>query len=198
MKQCGAISTTSLDETVDVVKLLLNSKPTMGRNLGLMAMTGGQSVSITDAFCKVGFDVPALSEQSYEELGSFFNIVGGSYRNPLDMAGTIQGNTETLKRILTILDADPKIDALVMEQSAMFGARQWRNKPEVLDTMLDTLVEHRNNSQKPFFIVMHPAHEEAFVVEIRQKFAKQKIAVFPNFERAATAAKLALPYCLAI
>jgi acyl-CoA synthetase (NDP forming) len=198
MKQCGAISTTSLDETVDVVKLLLNSKPTMGRNLGLMAMTGGQSVSITDAFCKVGFDVPALSEQSYEELGSFFNIVGGSYRNPLDMAGTLQGNTETLKRILTILDADPKIDALIMEQSAMFGARQWRNKPEVLDAMLDTLVEHRNNSQKPFFIVMHPAHEEAFVVEIRQKFAKQKIAVFPNFERAATAAKLALPYCLAI
>ena len=196
MKQCGAISTSGLDETVDVMKLLLNSKSTEGRKLGLMAMTGGQSVSITDAFCKVGFEVPSLSKQSYDELETFFNIVGGSYRNPLDMAGTIQGNTETLQRILTILDDDSEIDAIVMEQSAMFGARQWRNKPEALDAMLDVLAEHKKRSQKPFFTVMHPAHEEAFVVEVRQKFAEHQIAVFPNFERAASAAALALPYCL--
>ena len=62
--------------------------------------------------------------------------------------------------------------------------------------MLDVLAEHKKRSQKPFFTVMHPAHEEAFVVEVRQKFAEHQIAVFPNFERAASAAALALPYCL--
>ncbi len=193
MRQCGAISTDSLDETIDVVKLLLSAKPSAGRRMALMAMTGGQSVSITDAFGKQGFEVGRLSGQSYEELSSFFNIVGGSYQNPLDMAGTVQGKTEVLERILGILDADESVDALAMEQSAMFGARQWKEHPERLDELLDTLAKHIDGSAKPFLMVMHPAHEEAFVAELRLKFAERRIPVFPSFERAAAAAARALP-----
>ena len=194
MRQCGAIATNGLDETVDAVKLLLTAKRASGKRMALMAMTGGQSVSITDAFGKAGMEVPRLSDASYEELGSFFNIVGGSYQNPLDMAGTVQGKPEILDRILRILDADPNVDAIAMEQSAMFGARQWKEHPERLDEMLDTLAAHTERSTKPFLVVMHPAHEEAFVVDVRLKFAARGISVFPNFERAARAAALALPH----
>ena len=182
MRQCGAIATDSLDETVDAVKLLLDAKPSAGRRMALMAMTGGQSVSITDAFAREGFEVRRLSEASYEELASFFNIIGGSYQNPLDMAGTVQGKRETLERILGILDADANVDALVMEQSAMFGARQWKDHPERVDDLVDTLAGHIERSAKPFLMVMHPAHEEAFVAEVRLKFAERRIPVFASFE----------------
>ena len=192
MRQCGAISTNNLDETVDVAKVLLDAKPSAGRRMALMAMTGGQSVSITDAFVREGFEVGRLSEQSYEELSSFFNIIGGSFQNPLDMAGTVQGKREVLERILGILDADENVDALVMEQSAMFGARQWKDHPERIDDLIDTLAEHTERSSKPFLMVMHPAHEEAFVAEIRLKFAERRIPVFASFERAAAAAARAL------
>ena len=192
MRQCGALATNSLDETVDAVKVLLDAKPATGRRLALMAMTGGQSVSITDAFVREGFEAGRLSEQSYEELASFFNTIGGSYQNPLDMAGTVQGKRETLERILGILEADERVDALVMEQSAMFGARQWKERPERLDDLVETLAEHSERSAKPFLLVMHPAHEEAFVAEARLKFAARRIPVFPSFERAAAAAR-ALP-----
>ncbi len=192
MRQCGAIATNSLDETVDAVKVLLDAKPAAGRRLALMAMTGGQSVSMTDAFVGEGFEVGRLSERSYEELASFFNIVGGSYQNPLDMAGTVQGKREVLERILSILDADASVDALVMEQSAMFGARQWKEHPERFDELLDTLAGHSERSAKPFLMVMHPAHEEAFVAELRLKFAGRRIPVLPSFERAAAAAARAL------
>ena len=57
MRQCGAISTNSLDETVDAMKVLLHAKPSSGKRMALMAMTGGQSVSITDAFVGEGFEV---------------------------------------------------------------------------------------------------------------------------------------------
>ena len=60
-----------------------------GRRMGLVAMTGGQSVVITDTFATAGLEIPALSESSYDELKTFFNIIGGSYRNPLDAGGTI-------------------------------------------------------------------------------------------------------------
>ena len=89
VRQAGAIEAHSLEDTLDVVKALLYAKPATGRRMGLMAMTGGQSVVITDAFVGAGLEVPRLSDASYEELKSFFNIVGGSYQNPLDMGGTI-------------------------------------------------------------------------------------------------------------
>jgi acyl-CoA synthetase (NDP forming) len=187
MRQCGAIMTNSLDETVDVMKLLLNTKRPKGNRMALLAMTGGQSVSITDAFAKAGLAVPRLSEESYRQLAEFFNIVGGSYQNPLDMAGTMQGKPEILERILRIVDTDPNVDVLAMELSAMFAARQWKRKPEDLDRMLDELVAHMQRSAKPFLLIMHPSNEEAYVAEIKPKFNERKIAVFPSFERAAAA-----------
>ncbi|GAB4325481.1 MAG: acetate--CoA ligase family protein [Dehalococcoidia bacterium] len=194
MRQCGAITTNSLDETVDVMKLLLQTKPLRGPGMALLAMTGGQSVSITDAFAKAGLTIPRLSQSSYAELAEFFNIVGGSYQNPLDMAGTIQGKPEILERILRIIDADPNIDGMAMELSVMFAARNWKRTPEALDQMLEALRAHMDRSEKPFSCIMHPAHEEAYVAEIKQKFNEKNIPLFPNFERAAAAFARVLEY----
>ena len=66
----------------------LPNQPT-GDGVGLIAMTGGPSVSMTDAFAAAGLRVPPLSDASYKELSSFFNVIGGSFRNPLDSGHTI-------------------------------------------------------------------------------------------------------------
>jgi acetyltransferase len=194
LRQCGAIATNSLDETIDVMKLLLNSKLPQGPGMALLAQTGGQSVSITDAFSKSGLQVPRFTDATYEQLGEFFNIVGGSYQNPLDMAGTIQGNMETLDRILRIIDADPNIDALTMELSAMFAARQWKSKPETLDATLETLSAHKERTQKAFSVVLHPAHQAEYVAHISPQFHERGIPLFPSFDRAAEAMARALAY----
>lgn len=194
MRQCGAITTNNLDETIDTMKLLLNSKRPKGNGMALLAQTGGQSVSITDAFAKADLRVPRFSEKTYAELGEFFNIVGGSYQNPLDMAGTIQGSMDTLDRILRILDADPNIDAMAMELSAMFAARQWKKVPDSLDKTIDTLAAHQERSQKPFLVILHPAHEAEYVASIAPKFHAKGIPLFQSFERAAAAMQRVLAY----
>jgi acyl-CoA synthetase (NDP forming) len=187
MRQVGAIPTNSLDETVDVVQALTRVKAVRGRRMALLAQTGGQSVSITDAFAKAGFEVPRFTERTYAALAEFFNIIGGSYQNPLDMGGTIQGNPEVLDRILRIVDADANVDGIAMEMSAMFGVRQWKRNPQAFDAMLDVLAAHRERSEKPFLVVMHPAHEEAWLAENRRRLTDRGLAVYPNFERAALA-----------
>jgi acyl-CoA synthetase (NDP forming) len=187
IRQCGAVATNNLDETVDAVKALALAKRPAGRRVALLAMTGGQSVSITDAFAKGGFEVPRLSENSYRQLAEFFNIIGGSYQNPLDMAGTVQGRTETLDRILRIVDADANIDAMAMETSAMYAARLWKRRPEALDEMLDALQNHAKRSAKPFVVVLHPAHEAEYIASIQHKFNERGIPTFASFERAAAA-----------
>jgi acyl-CoA synthetase (NDP forming) len=194
VRQCGAIATNNLDETIDVMKALTLAKKPHGKGMALLAQTGGQSVSITDAFAKQGFDVPRFSDATYAELESFFNIVGGSFQNPLDMAGTIQGKTETLLRILNIVDADENVDAMAMELSAMFAARQWKSKPETLIETLDTLKAHQEKSDNPFFAVLHPAHEGEYIASIQPKFHERGIPVFASFERAAAAMRRVYDY----
>ena len=108
VRQSGAVSVAGLDAMLDAVEMLARGKAVNGRRMGLVAMTGGQSVVITDTFATAGLEIPTLSAASYEELKSFFNIIGGSYRNPLDAGGTIGGGVHTgnLDRILRILDRD--------------------------------------------------------------------------------------------
>jgi acyl-CoA synthetase (NDP forming) len=163
------------------------SKTPSGTGMALLAQTGGQSVSITDAFAKAGLRVPRFSDDTYAQLGEFFNIVGGSYQNPLDMAGTIQGSMDTLDKILRIVDADPNIDAMAMELSAMFAARQWKKVPDSLDKTIDTLTTHIERSKKPFLVILHPAHEAEYVASIAPKFHAKGIPLYQSFERAAAA-----------
>lgn len=196
VRQAGALQADSLEDTIDVVKALLYAKPATGRGVGLMAMTGGQSVVITDAFVNAGLDVPRLSDASYAELKSFFNIVGGSYQNPLDMGGTIGfgGSAATLARLFGILDADPNIDAVAMEMASGFLARMWAANPASLDGLLDTLSAHRDASPKPFVAVLQPQHVEEAVRQARLRVQARGIAVFASFERAARALARAIDY----
>jgi hypothetical protein len=110
------------------------------------------------------------------------------------MAGTIQGKTETLNRILDIVDADPNVHAMGMELSAMFAARQWKSKPETLDETLDALKAHMEESAKPFLAVLHPAHEGEYIASIQGKFHERAIPVFASFERAAAALRRVYDY----
>ncbi|HLZ70210.1 MAG TPA: CoA-binding protein [Dehalococcoidia bacterium] len=194
VKQANAIPSRSLDETADLCQVLLRAKPSAGTRVGLMAMTGGQSVVFTDAFESEGMEVPLLTEKSYTELASFFNIVGGSYRNPFDMAGTIGGDQKNLDRLFRILDAEPNIDAIAMEISATFMSRRWANHPEQLDEFIDRLAAHKERSAKPYVTIMHPGHSELEVAQQRPRFQQAGLPVLPSFERAARAMSLCAEY----
>jgi acyl-CoA synthetase (NDP forming) len=196
VRQAGAIPAENFDEILDVMKLLQFAKPTTGIGVGLIAMTGGPSVVITDAFEKAGLKVPLLSEASYQELSSFFTVIGGSFRNPLDSGHTIGmgQTTHNLERLLAILDRDPNIDVIVMDTGAGLVAGQWQAHPRTLTTLLDTLSSFSTRSAKPFFVVLQPFAHEAALLDVREQFHKRDIATFATHDRAARALRLASDY----
>jgi len=196
LRQCGAVPAESIDETVDIVKAFLCTKPGTGRRLGLLAMTGGQSVVITDACVREGLEVPLLTDASYEKLAAFFDIIGGSYRNPLDIGGTIRwgGQPANLERVLEIVDEDENVDAVVMEAASGLMARRWQANPGTLDELIDRLVAYQERSNKPFITVMHSGHLEAVMAEAREKVAARGLATFPSFERGARALRRVIDY----
>ncbi len=196
VRQAGALTAESMDDTIDVLKALHFCKPATGGRMGLMAMTGGQSVVITDAFVRAGLDVPLLTPASYGQLAGFFNIIGGSYRNPLDMGGTIGfgGQPQYLERLLQILDDDERVDAIAMELASGFMARRWQADPASLDSLLDLLVAHQQRSAKPFLTILHPGHMEEATSKARARVVERRLAVFHSFERAASALRRAIDY----
>jgi acyl-CoA synthetase (NDP forming) len=196
MVQSGAVSVASLDAMLDAMELLARGRRVGGRGMGLVAMTGGQSVVITDTFAAAGLEVPALSEGSYAELKGFFNIIGGSYRNPLDAGGTIgmghdQGN---LDRILDILEREAAIDAIVLEIGTGLRAARWAAHEEELTGLLDKLAEFNLRSRKPFAAILHPAHVEVIVTRAKELARSRGLVVFDSFERAAAAFAVAAEY----
>lgn len=196
IEQSGAVSVASLDAMLDAMELLARGRRVAGRRMGLVAMTGGQSVVITDTFAAAGLEVPALSESSYAELKGFFNIIGGSYRNPLDAGGTIgmghhQGN---LDRILDILERDPAIDATVLEIGTGLRAARWAAHEDELTGLLDKLAEFNARSRKAFAVILHPAHVEVIVARAKELARARGLVVFDSFERAAAAFSAAASY----
>jgi acyl-CoA synthetase (NDP forming) len=196
MRQAGAVQAGSLDETIDVVKTLVYCQPATGYRMGLVAMTGGQSVVITDAFEREGLEVPLLKDASYEKLSGFFNIIGGSYRNPLDAGGTIGHGflPQNLARLLDVLDEDANVDAIAMEVGAGFLARRMRENPAILDSLLDVLSAHRERSRKPFLAIAHPGHLEDVSAMVRSRLLERNIPPFTGFQPAAQALRRAIDY----
>jgi acyl-CoA synthetase (NDP forming) len=165
--------------------------------MGLVAMTGGQSVVITDTFATAGLEIPTLSDSSYDELKSFFNVIGGSYRNPLDAGGTIMGgavNSGNLARILSILDRDSLIDAIVLEIGTGLRAQRWATHEDELTGLLDRVAEFNRNTIKPFCVILHPAHVETIVARAKQLARERGLVVFDSFERSAAALRVAYDY----
>ena len=187
VRQAGALSVDSLDEMVDVTQALLRTRAGRGNRVALMAMTGGQSVALADAFARTGWDVPRFSEQTYTQLAGFFNVIGGSYQNPLDMAGTIMQDPAALDRLLDLMAEDASIDAVAMEISATFMAARWEKNPQELERLIGSLQRFQERSAKPFVAVLHPSYVEVAALAARDRLQEAGLAVYPSFERAALA-----------
>jgi len=188
MKQSGAISADSQEEAVDVMQALVHSPRNSKRNVALIAMTGGQSVAITDQFEKAGFEVPELSAKSYKRLSEFFNTIGGSYRNPFDAASTIGREADNLAKILDVLADDRAIDGGCAIE---LGVRNVDKGTEQLDAMLDVMRKYRDKTKLPVLALMPEGSAMGGAAEglvtARTHVARAGFPVYPSFSRGAAA-----------
>jgi acyl-CoA synthetase (NDP forming) len=191
-RQTGAIRINSLEEMVDTVKALQWLKPCAGQRLGLITMTGGPSVVITDTFAKQGLEIPTLSPASYEAFQRFFNIIGGSYKNPIDMGMNWAG--ENFYEIMRIMLDDPNIDAVVNDLPLTFLYRRMALRPDFKQRLFATFTEMRQHSNKPLLAVVGGSPFEKEEVDLRRELLDSGVPAFQNFERTAVAFRHASEY----
>ncbi len=193
IKQCGAIKVDSMDDMIDTIEALLYVKPTTGNRVGLAAMTGGQSVVITDAFVKAGFEVPLLTERSYKEFASFFNTIGSSYHNPLDISSNLP-HLDRIIRCLDILSNDEMIDTVVLDLPLVFLTRISWHISGFFDDLVEKLALYKERSPKPFLAIITCTLAESEAIDARKKLVAKGIPNFPSFERGANALNRVVSY----
>ncbi|MBI4595630.1 MAG: CoA-binding protein [Candidatus Tectomicrobia bacterium] len=186
IKQVGAIRVDNLEEMVDVAKGFACTKPISGKRVGLLSMTGGQSVVITDAFARAGFEVPLLTDVTYNKLASFFNIVGGSYKNPIDMGSNWTAGPEAL-HILDLLEEDANIDNIVLEFNTNFLKRHFGSQPEFYNRLFEIIFEFKEKTRKPFLVVTPASFQDGELDEVRNSLLKGGLVSYPSFDRGANA-----------
>ena len=197
LRQVGVIAVETGDEVVDTISALVNTRPSTGRRLGLVAMTGGQSVAITDQFERAGFTVPELSQSSYDRLAEFFTIIGGSYRNPFDAASTVGREQENLEKLLDILADDPAIDGGIAIE---LRTQRYDEDPQWLDATLDLLHRYRERTGQPVITlvptggVMSAGGASEAAAQASEAIGERGFALYPSFQRGAQALDRVVSY----
>jgi len=190
VKQCGVIPVPGPEGLIDTLKALLFLPPVHGDRVGVAGGAGGQSIAITDVLASAGFRVPELTQKSYDEFATFFSLIGGSYRNPVD---TDSGrNRLELARVLEILERDTNVDNLVLISrvgSFLFTA-------ELRDADIEAAVGIQKKTSKPFLVILLYSTPEEMVeaIEIIPRFQGGGVPVFLSMERGAAALRNALDY----
>ena len=190
VRQCGAVQVTSMEGLIDTLKALIHLPPARGERVAVVGGSGGQSVAITDALVDVGLKVPRLAQPSYDELETFFNVVGGSYRNPIDTAGPVRRD---MRRVWRIVEQDPNIDCLI----GITGTKPGRRiSPEQVQGSLDLMRHVRESTNKPLmvFVFLHSPDASSDARDIILRFGEVGIPAFPTIERGACALRNVVDY----
>jgi acyl-CoA synthetase (NDP forming) len=187
VRQCGAISVSTMEELVDTIKALLYFPPVRGKRVGIAGGSGGQSVAIADGFASAGLYSPTLTDESYRELSTFLTLIGGAYRNPIDTGSQPRNK---IPQIMDVLDRDENIDNLVL----LTGARWGMTETPKID--IETMAEIKQKSSKPVMaIVTYSTPEEMQgSMDAMMLFQEKGVPAFPSIERGAKALRNALDY----
>jgi hypothetical protein len=202
----------TFDEAIDAVKAFTFLRPAQGDGVACLTGTGGPGVVMTDAFAKAGFRVPQLNERSYERLESFYNVIGGYFRNPLDIGGTTR-EFENLETIFEILDEDENIDIIAMDfRGGPFGAPQGgpgggppsqtgasgpgADGPRLDrgDRTVDMLQRFQGRSRKPVILLQGSGTTENAIAESRSFLLEKGLPQWPSYARGAWAFRRLMDY----
>ena len=189
VRQCRAVKVASLEELVDTIKALVYLPPVQGNRVAVTGGSGGQSVAIADVFAEAGLRLPRLTKQSYEELATFYSLIGGGYGNPID---TGNQNRIQMARIMDILGRDANIDSVVVLNMMHF----FFQLPGAIEAGIEMMVNARNRYGKPVAAIMiyTTPNEMQRAREATKKLQEQGIAAFPRIERGALSLRNALEY----
>ena len=108
--QAGVLRMDSVEELVDVARLLATAQIPAGGRVAIVGNGGGAGVLAADAAAAAGLQVPSLSEALRQAIG------GPAPDNPIDLGAAAM--PDELRRVLELIASSGEVDALLVSVTA--------------------------------------------------------------------------------
>ncbi|SDR35342.1 acetyltransferase [Rhizobiales bacterium GAS191] len=115
--RCGIPTVEDYDQlTATLECFATTSARTMGRRIGIVGISGGETALACDVAAELGIEIAAWSEETSARIRSALS--GSTGQNPLDLGATVHHTTEQDAAAIDAILEDPQTDALLLVQDA--------------------------------------------------------------------------------
>ena len=156
LAQAGVVRVNTPNELLDAAEAFSKCKPAHGRRIAVLTDGGGHGVMATD-FCEANsLEAPVLSEATQEKLRAILKP-HCPIKNPVDLAGTPEGDMWVFDRCLKVLLDDPDVDGSVIV-GLYGGYADLSEEFRVLEMdVAKSMAERIRKGDKP--VVMHSIYQ---------------------------------------
>jgi acyl-CoA synthetase (NDP forming) len=165
--ETGAYRTSSMDEMLDVTQALSKGVIPKGRRVGIISVSGGAGVLLSDGASEYGLELPVLPDAAQAEIKRM--IPFSSPRNPIDSTAQVRNDFSVFARIIDIGVEQGNFDTIVT-----FFAYTGQ-EPKGMDALKPALFDlRRRYPDKPVFVCM------TATPEVKAEFEEAGLLVFPD------------------
>ncbi|MGD9397455.1 MAG: CoA-binding protein [Candidatus Thorarchaeota archaeon] len=112
-RQANVLTVDTLEDLLATLSIFSLSPKPKSRNVGIIAISGGTSVVLTDLCIERGLNVPSTSNETIEKLDPLILDVGTGLGNPIDLAADYYQD-QTTTEVIRLAGNDPNFDSLIM------------------------------------------------------------------------------------
>ncbi len=195
-KQTGSCLVHNSTELAALASAFKLTKLPASRKIGLIGIGGGSTIEAGDALEKKGIIIPRLTDRTIKRFSRFLADVNTSFTNPLDL-GAEGAYPHKYYRVISVLDKDPNIDAIVFvkdpERFATVQDEVITDKDIDIDVnklFIKFISKAKKTCKKPMYCVMLKINEgfEEYKsrLSFKLKLLNRGVPVFESFDLMAT------------
>ena len=178
-RQHGILRAKDMQELVDFLMLASCGRMVKGDRLGVITLSGGAGIMISDQCEDLGIQVPELSAADQDRIRPFIPPFG-SAANPVDITAEVLGKPEILKPSLEALTKAENIDAVLV----FFGLVD-----HMALRLIDDIHEVYQQTDKPIVVTWYAGSDE-----VMKKLSDYRIPAYRDPSRAVGAIRLLMEY----
>ncbi len=132
-RQANVLTVDTLEDLLATLSIFSLSPKPKSRNVGVIAISGGTSVVLTDLLMEGGLKVPRTSEETIKQLDPLILDVGTGLGNPIDLAADYYQD-QTTSEVIRLAGEEPNFDSLIMTADVhnMYQAAEIMGAADVL------------------------------------------------------------------
>ncbi len=142
-RQAGIIQVEDIQDVIDIGRAFQCGKLPAGNRVGIVTISGGAGILMTDECISRGMRVPLLAPATTEKLRGFIPSFG-SLLNPVDVTAAIFNDPDLMGRTLQAIIDDPNVDCVGMLNASLQG--------ELAANAATEIVAIARKSPKPIFL----------------------------------------------